>query len=677
MCAAGLATLAFAAVAQQAPPEQPATPPAAQPIISDDAFSAALPPLEDVTPAPPAATEAPVTETLPDLTVNDTDLDAPLPPLSGFDVQPLQAAAVPEQAPPQIAYTTDVDGLSQVNLNGRFRELSALLANKGRAANTAMIRARANEDEALVLRLLKSEGYFDGQVATTITAVPDAPAKAGVRMLVIPGPRYHFDQIAIDAAPTQPQTLIRDALPLQTNEPIIADNVLAAEAKVSVVMQQTGYPFAKIGARDILLDPAKLTGNYTLSVATGDRSSFGGFKSEGDLVFKPDHVAVLTRFKQGDLYDNRKVDDLREALVATGLFRSVAVEPVATAEKAPDGTSYVDLLVHQQKGPSHTLATDIGYSTGEGFTASASWQDRNRFPPEGALIVTGALGTQEQSVSTTFRRSNDRRRDRTTQLAISAGHNVYDAYDANTLSLAFSRSRVSTPLWQKLLTWSWGAEILATQEISTDLTKTTGSNVRSVYYLADTPLRLGYDHTDDLLNPARGFRVSLQTTPELSLGGAGSSNVKTIADASYYRAIGSQMVLATRVRLGSQFGAALENIAPSRRLYAGGGGSVRGFSYQGLGPLDIDGDPTGGLSLIEASAELRYRFGDFGIVPFIDIGQAYATTTPSFSDLRVGVGVGARLYTNFGPVRIDVATPLNRRTDEPLVALYVGIGQAF
>ena len=124
-------------------------------------------------------------------------------------------------------------------------------------------------------------------------------------------------------------------------------------------------------------------------------------------------------------------------------------------------------------------------------------------------------------------------------------------------------------------------------------------------------------------------------------------------------------------------GAPRDAIAPSRRLYAGGGGSVRGFGYQQLGPRDINNDPVGGRSLVEGAIEARYRFGDYGIVPFFDVGQAYASTQPKFSDLRYGVGIGARYYTNFGPVRFDVATPLARRKGEGKVAIYISIGQAF
>jgi translocation and assembly module TamA len=136
-------------------------------------------------------------------------------------------------------------------------------------------------------------------------------------------------------------------------------------------------------------------------------------------------------------------------------------------------------------------------------------------------------------------------------------------------------------------------------------------------------------------------------------------------------------VVAGRLRFGTIQGAGLFDIAPSRRLYAGGGGSVRGFAYQALGEQAPDGSPVGGRSLNEGSIEARYRFGNYGVVAFVDAGQAYRQTTPQFNDLRYGVGLGGRFYTNFGPMRLDVATPLNRRAGESRFNIYVSIGQAF
>ncbi len=106
---------------------------------------------------------------------------------------------------------------------------------------------------------------------------------------------------------------------------------------------------------------------------------------------------------------------------------------------------------------------------------------------------------------------------------------------------------------------------------------------------------------------------------------------------------------------------------------------MRGFEFRSLSPRDATGRLTGGRSLIEGSLEARLKVTEtIGIVPFVDVGQAYAGSFPDGSEkLRVGVGLGLRYYTGLGPIRLDVATPLNRRRGEAPYAVYVSIGQAF
>jgi translocation and assembly module TamA len=192
-------------------------------------------------------------------------------------------------------------------------------------------------------------------------------------------------------------------------------------------------------------------------------------------------------------------------------------------------------------------------------------------------------------------------------------------------------------------------------------------------------LQLGYDRSDNLLDPTKGFRLTARLSPEGQKqdGGGFSGYARTLFEASAYYGVTDAIVLAARGRVGSIVGIARDDIAPSRRLYSGGGGSVRGFGYQQLGPKDIDGNPIGGRSLTEFALEARYRFGVFGIVPFIDAGRVGEASSPSFGGLRYGAGIGGRYYTNFGPLRLDVATPLGRKPGEPTVAVYLSIGQAF
>jgi translocation and assembly module TamA len=194
-------------------------------------------------------------------------------------------------------------------------------------------------------------------------------------------------------------------------------------------------------------------------------------------------------------------------------------------------------------------------------------------------------------------------------------------------------------------------------------------------------MSLTYDGSNDLLDPTEGFRLGGRVSPELSLRGGTFGYTRAQLDASAYRPVSDRVVVAGRIRLGTIFGADRDDIAPSRRFYAGGGGSVRGYGYQRLGPRDVDGDPIGGRSLAEFALEARIRLkafgGDFGIVPFFDGGTLSTRSTPKFGDWQFGAGLGVRYYTSFGPIRVDVGTPLNPQSDDGPVAVVVSLGQAF
>lgn len=698
------------------PPPPGAVLPEVAPIIADEEFEKAIPPIraEDdpeldrplesiadferrrVSGNGRAATvtgegEAPGTalaegdaaDAIGDAPIMDTELVAPLPPLDNFDVEPVQFAEEENgREARQVSYTVEVRGLepaddsTDIDLADLFHDLSALHGGKGKADNSAMVRARLEADVDLMQRILASEGYYDADVRAHTERTGQGRGQPLTAILeVTPGQRYTFSDIIIDARPTVPPDLIRGNFPLTVGEPIVADRVQGAEAAIALKLPEEGYPFAAVGQRDILLDGATGDGVYTLPVDIGPRARFGGIETTGELAFDARHVGVLSRFRRGDLYDSRKVDDLRQALVATGLFSTVAVEPQRTGESAGDDSEYVTMMVTQQKGPPRTLAASAGYGTGEGIRLEGSWTHRNLFPPEGALIGRALAGTQEQGVSATLRRSNAGRRDRTFELVAEALRSDYKAFEALTGRVAARISYDSTPIWQKKLTYAFGVELIATSEDDYDFAR--AARDRDFYTIFGLSGQVGIDRTDSLLDPTKGFRVTALVQPEGSLSGRFSPYARARIDVSGYYPATDDIVLAGRVRVGSILGAARERLAPSRRFYGGGGGSVRGFGYQQLGPKDPNFDPIGGRSINEAAVEARYRFGNFGIVGFVDAGQVYRASTPTFTDMRFGAGIGARYYTNFGPMRFDIATPIERKPGEARISVYVSIGQAF
>jgi translocation and assembly module TamA len=651
-----------------------------KPPLPDSAFEAALPPL-DATPAPAPATPAPA-DVAP--AVPDTEITSPLVPLGQFDPTPPPAPAAETAATDlSIRYTTEIKGLHDLatdspagNVERQFRSLSALLKDGDKAANAAQVQARADEDTALAVRILRAAGYYDGIATAPLDPVVTNPGAVHVTLIATPGARYALNQIVV-SAPPEPARISRTALGLKPGMPLDASLIEGSEANASLKLPEQGYPFATLGQRDIVLDDATHLGDYTLPVDAGPKSRFRGIRTGGDRVFDVRHLSIFPRYKPGDLYDSRKTEDLRQALVNTSLFSTIAVKPVRTGETNPDGTENVDLDVTQTKGPWHSLSASAGYATGEGAKVNGSYTWRNLFPPEGALILSAVAGTQEQGGSVTFRRSNAGQRDRTFQALLAIDRSDYAAYQANTANLSVSLSRASTPIFQKRWAWSVGAEVVGTSEQGAAL-NVGGERPRRKYLIGALPLQLGYDRSNDLLNPTRGFRVTAKLSPETSLQGSRvKPYVRTQLQATGYLPVSDGIVLAGRALVGSIIGTATAEIAPSRRLYAGGGGSVRGFGYQQLGPKDANADPIGGRDQVEFAVEARFRFGNFGIVPFLDAGRVGDGSAPSLSDLRYGAGIGARYYTNFGPLRLDVATPLNRQAGDGRVAVYIGIGQAF
>ena len=641
-------------------------------------------------PPPPDPSEldpsAPL-EPMPDLGVEWPDLDAPdpAPPPEVEGVASEDAAETIEEVAERVEdsaaarrYTYRLTGLDTVEqaetIREGFDERSTLEKEQGDPANAAQIDRRARADAELLAELLRSQGYYDAAVEPRIEPAGNALA---VELAAVPGERYRFESVelpGLDQAAGEEAGRLREAFDVKAGDPVVASEVIAAGIALQVALGERGFATAKVGEQDIVVDHEAQTARLVLPVAPGPIARFGRISVTGQPPFPPSHVQSIARFRPGDRFERDEVDDLRRALVATGLVSTVEVTQVPR-----DEGRVVDLGVRLEQAPLRTIAGELGYGTGEGLRAEASWQHRNFFNPEGALTLRGVVGTQEQLVSASLRRNNWRARDRVLNAQALLSHVDRDAFEAKTVSISGGIERQSNFIWQKKWTWSVGAELIATDERDTIVA--TGEPRRRTFFIGALPASLGYDGSDDLLNPSEGFRLLGRVSPEASFQGSAFGYVRTQLDASAYRPVSDSVVAAGRVRLGTILGSERDRIAPSRRFYSGGGGSVRGYGYQRLGPRDIDGDPIGGRSLAEFSLEARVRLnafgGNFGVVPFIDGGTLSTDALPSFKEWQFGVGIGARYYSSFGPIRIDVGTPLNRQEDDSRIAVVVSLGQAF
>ncbi|UVO54333.1 autotransporter assembly complex family protein [Sphingomonas sp. SUN039] len=646
------AVFALAVLCSGAARAQPATPPAPPPVSTPG----------DLDPETPLAP-------LPGLGVDWPDLNT----RDALEAAPDTAVARPDETPRYSVQLLGVDDIPKAR--ERFDSLSVLRQNDGKPANVAQIDRRARDDAELLDAIMRSEGYYDATITTDIVPATDG-GRVTVKLTVTPGEQFKFTDVevkGVDATGQKPA--LETAFGVAPAKPVVAEDVIAGQAALLEKLGRTGYPFAKVGEPSVVVDHETRGATLDLNVDPGGKRNFGAIRYDGGKPpFNAKHAEVIARWDPGDLYDSYLVDDFRRALVATGLVSQVRVTPV---EGTTPGT--VDMQTTLDPAPFRTIAGEAGYGTGEGFRVEASWQHRNLIQPEGAVTLRGIVGTREQLLGATLRMGNFKRRDQVLNARLLASHEDKISYDAYTVELAGNLERQTTIIWQKPWSYSFGGEVLYSSERNFDPLR--GALIRRNFYIGALPVTLSYDGSDDLLDPKRGGRLSARISPEVSLESKTFGYVKVQLDGSYYQPVGKRVVIAGRARLGGIAGASQSTIAPSRLFYAGGGGSVRGFGYQQIGPLNALNQPTGGRSLAEFSLEARVRLpmfgGNFGVVPFIDAGNVYEKSLPSFSDLRVGVGVGLRYYSNFGPIRIDVGTPLSRRPNESRISIQVSLGQAF
>jgi translocation and assembly module TamA len=580
----------------------------------------------------------------------------------------------------------------------RFEDLSTLRALDNGEDNAPQVSARARADEELLGDILRTYGYYAGDVVRQLSggrragsngAEADEAAEAAarepsVRFDILPGPRYRFGRIDLGGLPALPEpdaSRLIAAFGIQSGDPLFADRIVERELELRVALGESGYPFAEVAEPELLIDHAREEGDLTLDVAPKGKYVFGEVVSNDPRFLSGRHLGRIARFDPGDVFQQSLETDLRRAIIATGLVSSVTVTPRETRAPQDGQPGEVALDVEMERAPLRTIAGAIGYGTEDGLKVEGRWEHRNLFPPEGALRLRGILGTREALASVGIRRNNFRGRDQVLTVDLFASDITTLAVDSRGFGTRATFEKVSNILFQKEFSWQAGGELLYSDERNRLARNSTITLPRRTFLIGGLFGSVTLDESDDLLDPNEGYRATLFLAPEVSRsGGTESFYLRAQADASVYKSVGST-VIAGRVRAATIQGAELDRIAPSRRLYGGGGGSVRGYGFQGVGPRNDRGEATGGASLLEASIEARIQTplfdGAVEVVPFLDAGTVSLGSTPDFRFVRFGAGVGLRYKTTFGPIRIDVATPLNPTEFDSPVVVYVSLGQAF
>ncbi len=600
---------------------------------------------------------------------------APLVPLSS-------RAADPQP------YTVNVQETGQAPLDAALMGSSTLinLREKAPAGPFALV-ARARNDKERLQSALGSFGYYDGKVAITIDGqdiddpkLPDrleaAKGPVPIKIGVAKGPQFTIGSITLNGE-SGPGALdqARSVLKLKSGDPAQAAEIVAAQGRMLTKLRDDGYALAKVGTPDATLLPSENKLDIAYTVEAGPRVDLGPIAIDGLDRVNESYVRRVLTIHQGERFDPRLIEEARQNLAQLGVFGTVRAR--AAEQLNPQGQ--IPITIDVTERPRRAVGITASYSTDLGASAGVTWQHRNLFGNAETLKLGAAVtqlgGSATQGIgydvtaALTF--PDIFARNQSLTISLEAVKENLDAYDRRAYLAGVTLTRKLSEQW------TVNGGLLAEQA------RITQEGVTTDYTLIGVPLGAKYDTTgpEGLLNPTHGVKVFLTAVPTAAIQ-TGSNYVILQAIASTYLNFADEegrSVLALRGNLGSIQGASTFQIPPDQRLYAGGSATVRGYKYQYVGPkFPVSGRPTGGTSLAAAQVEYRQRFGgSYGAAVFVDAGQVSDGSNPFSGDLRVGAGVGARYYTSFGPLRIDVAVPLNTVRGNDSFQLYLGIGQTF
>ncbi|MCV0397454.1 MAG: autotransporter assembly complex protein TamA [Rhizobiaceae bacterium] len=588
-----------------------------------------------------------------------------------------------EQVVDPVHYEVSFEVEGDESLEQRLRNASRMLADEERPVSGSLgVLAKARDERQLLVATLYEEARYNGVVDIRIEGrllddlAPDAEFDTSrpvpISITVRPGREFRLGDVRLAG---ETSDLIPARFGLIAGGDASSTAILQASGRMVEELKKQGRPLARVEGRDVIADSATGELDVTITLAAGPVAPFGPTTVDGTESVDRDFTEYMAGIEQGKIYDPEDVKEAEERLLALEVFDSVRV--VEAEGLAADGSIPIGVTVTERKHRYFGAGATI--SNTEGLGLEGYWGHRNLFGRAERLRFQGSIsriGASDQfeelnyNAAILFEKPGVIGPASKFTADIKSAWEHPDAYDKLSLQ----------------------AGIGISYELTSNQTVKAGARIEwaeiedsfgiNEYLIVSTPLEYVYDNRDNPLNAKRGVRLLGYVEPAYDFE-SGAMFVKMRGEASAYQALDAnqRIVAAGRVAMGSIVGASLTEVPADRRFYAGGGGSVRGYAYQGIGPKAlVNGElqPTGGLSYAEASAELRVEVtNSFGLVPFVDAGTVSVDPFPDFSNIKVGAGLGIRYATPFGPIRLDVAVPLNPGPGDPSYGIYAGIGQAF
>ncbi len=565
------------------------------------------------------------------------------------------------------SYKVSIEGIRNREVKKLLEAVSQTVALRDRPpASLSLLKRRMAQDIPLLSKALRSQGFYDARVTSDIKE-NTKPIQAVFRVDV--GPTYLLKSVDIRISEESGTLEEKPPGPAQIGlvlgEPAQSKRILDAEKRISQWFRKRGFPFPSIDKPKVVVDHAERTLSVEFQVRLGPSAVFGHTEIQGLESVNEAYLRSKIPWKEDDQFNADLLQTARGSLRRTGLFAFLQVK---TGE-AVDTEGRLPIIVQVKERKHRTVKAGVSYKTDEGPGGRLSWEHRNLWHHGESLTVEGTVSGIAYAAEGSLRKPEFLRLDQAFILNLRVAEDHPDAFT--------NRSIEGTGRVERML--SKGMTVSAGLGLKWQEVDQLGQEEQ--YTLVSLPMTFNWDTSDDPLDPSRGGRFKFETAPYRDFSGADLSFIKGYAHYSRYIRLSRKphLVFAVRGTLGAMSGAERDEIPADLRFYAGGGGSIRGYAYQSVGPR-YENQPVGGRSMAGLSSELRMNVTEtMGFAAFVDGGGVFESAFPDFEEtFRWGAGLGLRYLTPVGPLRLDIGIPLNKREGiDDSFQVYVSLGQAF
>jgi len=552
-------------------------------------------------------------------------------------------------------YTVEFQGVESQELLNHLQEgcQTILLGGKKPLSSYASLRKRAEQDIQPISDICRYWGWLGARADFTIirSSTPKVVFKINL------GPLFTFRSFTC-----VPTIASLDTSWLPIGKPAKSDEILRTEELLIDHLKNRGYAFSKISRKEVVADMQEHTVGCIFYLDLGKEVTFGDLKISGNQDVKAHWIRKHIAWKPGERYSREKMEKTQQNLEKTGLFTSVYLTEGEAEEPLP-------INLNLQEAKFKRVSASASYTSSKGPGIGFGWQHRNMYGEGNHLNFTTSLWEKFQNVRTSWRTPHFIHYNQDLVWLLEFDRQDTLAY----LSQAFSASSTVERHWHER--WEgFGA-------VKFENLHSASPSQKSTFWLAKLPMGVKWNRTNNVFDPLNGVLFNIKLTPSYQFLAPQFIYLTHTSILSLYKScLHDKFTGAVKVVFGNIFGAAKQTIPMPDRFFSGTENTLRGYRYLSVSPLDTHRIPVGGRSLLALSLEGRVRTeSKFGLVLFYDVGNVYSANFPV---LRQGflhsVGIGGRYMTLIGPLRLDIAVPLNpRRKVDSAFQIYFSIGQAF